>query len=411
MNSLVIYLPATAPGTPIGYDYVRTPDGVVLKDHACVPPALLPTVERGGEVVAVVPVTLLSWHSVDLPRGVGPGSPRLRPILEGLLEDRLLDEVTQLHLSLEPATRTAGGRAWVAACDRSWLRGHLQALEAAGRTVTRVVPEFAPDPGPLRLHAISDAGWPQLVITGKGSGGVMRLPLTAAALALVPLVSADEEKVMLAEPAVAELAEQLLQSKVGLTTRPERWLDASRSRWDLAQFDLASSGRSRTLKRLSGGVRQLLTAPAWRPARWGVALLLLVNLAGLNAWSWQTQSSLQTRRAALDATLTQTFPQVRLVVDAPLQMERELAALRQASGAASGRDLEAILTALGSTTPADVSLGAIEFVAGQARLKGLKLSIPQASQVSDQLKRLGYAARQEGDTFFIQPAAGPGGSP
>ncbi|WP_395058703.1 type II secretion system protein GspL [Polaromonas sp.] len=410
MITLVVYLPLTAAESTPAYDYALTTDSHTVSDHACVPLALLPMAARSGEVVAVVPVTLLSWHSVDLPKGIGIGSARLRPVLEGLLEDRLLDDAAQIHLAVAPAASAANGRVWVAASNKTWLRRHLQALEAAGRRVGRVVPEFAPDIGPLRLHAISCASLPQLIMVGGGAKGVSRLPLAPAALALLPAASDDDDFLAFAEPAVAELAEQLLQRKVGLVTRPQRWLEAARSPWDLAQSDLASSGRSRTVKRLTGLGRGLLQTPAGRPVRWGLVLLLVVNLVGLNVWSWQVQHTLQTRRAGLAATLTQTFPQVKLVVDAPLQMERELAVLRQASGATTSRDLESILAALVSVARADLSLGAIEFMAGEARFKGLQLQVPEASEMVEKLLRLGYAARQEGDTFFIKQVAAAGAS-
>ena len=402
MNTLVVYLPPGAAGDTLVYDYALTMDGHTLSDHASVAPALLPATARGGEVVAVVPVALLSWHRVKLPKGIGAGSARLRPVLEGLLEDRLLDEATHLHLALEPAAGADGESVWVAACDKSWLRGHLQVLEMEERRVSRVVPEFAPEIGDLRLHVSSDAGLPKLIMSGGQATGVMRLPLTHASLALIPSTLGDEEIPIFCEPEVAELTERLLQRKVDLITRPQRWLESARSPWDLAQFELASSGRLRTLKRLTKFVRNLLQAPAGRPARWGVAMLLVIHLAGLNIWSWQVQNTLQAQRKALATTLTQTFPQVRLVVDAPLQMERELAVLRQASGTATGRDLEPLLAALGSVTSANLSLGAIEFMAGEARLKGFQLGAPEASRMSEQLQRLGYAARQDGDTFLIQ---------
>ncbi len=409
MSTLIIFLPATAADSTANYSYALTRDGRALTGHASVPLALLPAVERGGDVVAVVPVALLSWHAVELPRGVGTGSPRLRPILDGLLEDRLLDESDQMHLALAPALAPGAseGRVWVAVCDKTWLRGHLQALEAAQRPVARIVPEFAPAMGPLQFHAVGEDELPQLIVTGETAGGVMRLPLTAVALALVPSASPEEEVLAWSEPGVAELTEQILQRKVSLVTRPQRWVEAARSPWDLAQFDLASSGRTRTVKRLSGVIRDLLQAPAGGPARWGVALLVLVNLLGLNAWAWKTQSTLQTRRAAIQNTLTQSFPNVKVVVDAPLQMEREVAALRQATGAASGRDLEAILMALSAAAPANRTLAAIEFVAGEARVKGLQLSVQEAASLSGQLKNQGYAARQESDTVFIKQELAP----
>ncbi len=406
MSTLIICLPLAASGATAGYDYALSPDGRSLGVHSSAPLALLPTPARGGEVVAVVPASLLSWHRVELPKGVGPGSTRLRPILEGLLEDRLLDDAARLHLALAPSA-DADGSIWVAACDRQWLASHLHALEAAQRPVARVVPEFAPSNGAMRLYALDEPGFPQLVITGQNAGGVLRLPLSASASEMIPALpegtpAEDFDAMVLAEPGVAAVAEHTLHCKVSLLTRPQRWLDAARSPWDLAQFDLVSSSRTRTVKRLSGIGRELLQSPGWRPVRWGMAALLLSNLVGLNAWAWREQSALNATRASMRTLLAQTFPQVRVVVDAPLQMEREVAALRQATGAASERDLETLLAAAGASLPAGRVPGGIEFAAGEAKLKGLQLSPQEASSLSLQLKNIGYAARVEGDTAVIR---------
>lgn len=401
MSTLIICLPLAAPSATTPYDYAITSDGRALAGHASVALALLPAPAKGGDVVAVVPASMLSWHAVDLPKGMGPGSPRLRLVLENLLEDRLLDDTTDLHLALAPGA-AAAGPVWVAVCNKAWLRGHLQALEAAQHPVTRVVPEFTPETGPLHVHAVGDADEPYLVVTGQAVSGVLHIPLNAAAVALVPPGQSDEEWLTFAEPAVAEMAEQLLERKVTLLTRSQRWLDAARSPWDLAQFDMANSGRARTVKRLSGMLSDLLQAPSWRPARWGVAVLLGAQLVGLNAWAWKEQSVFQARRAATQGLLTQTFPQVKLVIDAPLQMEREVAILRQATGAMSGGDLETLLAVLGSATPPDRTASAIDFLAGEVKVKGLQLTAQEASGLASQLKGQGYSARQDGDALVVK---------
>ena len=51
--------------------------------------------------------------------------------------------------------------------------------------------------------------------------------------------------------------------------------------------------------------------------------LLLVNLAGLNLLAWRTGQALAAQRQAQQVLLTDTFPQVKVVVDAPVQMARE----------------------------------------------------------------------------------------
>ncbi len=406
MSTLIICLlppvPGAVHGTAASYDYVVTNDGRAASAHSSAPLMLLPTLARGAEVVAVVPVTMLSWHQVDVPKGVGMASPRLRVLLENLLEDRLLDEPDQVHLAAAPGA-AAGSAVWVAACDRPWLRAQLHALESAGRPASRIVPEFSPDAGPLQLHVIGGEAAAQLIATGGAVGGVKCLPFSAAALGLLPLSEAPAGEVFVfAEPVHAAHAERLLQRKTALLTRTQRWLDAARSPWDLAQFELASSGRTRTVKRLSGVGRDLWHSSAWKPTRWGLGLLLVANLAGLNVWAWQTQSALQTQRMAVQDALLQTFPQIKLVVDAPLQMQRQLAVLRQATGTSSPRDLEAMLSAVGSVVPAERSADGIDFAAGEARFKGLKLQPGDITAMTAQLKTLGYFSRLDGDALMLR---------
>ena len=401
MSSLIICLPTAADSASASYDYALTADARVLGDHASVPLSLLPPAEQADEVVAVVPASLLSWHAVVLPKGLGRGSPRLRAVLENLLEERLLDEPAHLHLALAPGLVT-GEPVWVAVCNRSWLMGHIHALEVAGRPVTRIVPEFEPVTGPLELTGVGELDLPELIAVGQGVDAVLRLPLNPANLALLPKIGSDEEVLVFSEPSVVALAEQLLQANVELRTRQQRWVNASRSTWDLAQFDLVNSGRARTYKRLSGMGRELLYAPGWRPARQGAALFLLVNLLGLNVWAWKEQSALQKSRESIQAKLTQTFPQVKVVVDAPLQMEREVAALRLGTGATTGQDLESILGVLGAAIDTKKTAAAIDFSAGEAKIKGLQLSAPETSSLMGRLKAQGYAFRTESDTVYIK---------
>ena len=138
------------------------------------------------------------------------------------------------------------------------------------------------------------------------------------------------------------------------------------------------------------------------PGALGVALLVLANLVGLNVWAWQTRTDLARRQSAVRAVLTDSFPKVPVVVDAPVQMEREVALLRQATGGVSGRDLEAMLGALAQALPADKSLQALEFSGAEARLKGASLNPEQVSTATAQLRAAGYSLRQDGETLLIR---------
>lgn len=412
MSTLIVYLTPPAEGAATEYPYVLTSDGQGVSAQGQASAALLPTTD-GGEVVAVVGVRALSWQSVELPKGsvaarAGNATPRLRALLEGLLEERLLDEPTDLHFALAPQPRSELPL-WVAVTERAWLKAALLDLEAAGRAAARIVPEFAPTAQASGAwQVLGTAAQPWLV--RASALGVSALPLDAGSVALAlhsVAAQADAAPVLLAEPAVAALAEAAFKRPAQLEQSAQRWLQAVRSDWDLAQFDLTSSSGARTFKKLAQAWQALLHAPQWRALRWGAVLLVAVQLLGLNLWAWQTQSALQAQRAAVSAVLTQTFPGVRVVVDAPAQMERELALLRQATGAPSRGDLESMLATTATVLPARRSVSGIEFIAGEARLKGLQLNSSEEAKVSVGLQREGLRSRIEADALVLQAEVRP----
>jgi general secretion pathway protein L len=396
MSSLIVLLPLGPATGSTEWAYALSPDGRALQDHGRTAAALLPVPRgAGAEIVAVVPAQALAWHRVDLPKGLAAGSPRLRSALEGVLEEQLLDEPEAVHLALQPGAR-AGETAWVATCDRAWLRNALQALESADRPVSRIVPEFAPEGEPA-LVVLGEPEDP--LVVASSADGVLALPLTHTSIALLPLLA--DEAPRAAEPAVAALAEQMLQHKFTLQQAPHRWLQAARSRWDLAQFDLASSGRARALKKLASGWGDVLHGVAWRPARWGAVALVVLNVIGLNAYAWKERASLEGKRRAVAQALTQTFPNVKVVVDAPVQMEREVAALRQLTGTASSRDLDALLGALAAGLPANRAPTALEYVPGELRAAGLSLTREEVQGIATHLRTLGYSATADADKLVI----------
>jgi len=402
MSALIVLLPPEPASASAEYEYAVTNDGTAADSHGTAQAALLPLPARGGaEVVAVVPAAKVSWHRVELPKGSTAGSPRLRAVLEGLLEDQLLDEPEALHFALPPQVRT-GAPVWVATCDRGWLRDALQALEAAQRPVSRIVPEFAPEGEPV-LYALGEPQHPVLVLAG--GDGVITLPLAAQALSLLP--SLPEATRCVAEPAVAAQAEQVLQHRPELQQAPQRWLQAAQSDWDFAQFEFSSSGRARAMKKLGTAWSDLLAAPQWRAARWGALALVAVNLVGLNAWAWRERSALDHKRAVMRQILTETFPHVKVAVDAPVQMAREVAALRQTTGAVSGRDLEAMLGALGSAPGQQGSAAALEYGNGELRVRGIASNQDEAEPFISALGGRGYNAALQGDTLVVTKGSTP----
>lgn len=408
MTTLIVTLPPTRPAAGTLCEGVLTADGLTLLSRVETTAQLLPA-PSGGEVVAVVPLACLSWHQVELPQGaisrglLRDGSAgRLRAVLDGLLEERVLDETSQLHFALEPQARS-GTSAWVAACDRAWLHAWLAELEQAGRAVARIVPELAPAPAAdghaadsASFHVMGTPDKPRLVAVGPA--GVTALPLSPVSAALMAWTDGAQA---VAEPAVAALAEAFFKTSVSLQTSAQRSLLAAQSNWDLAQFDLLYNRRARTQKRFSAMANAFLKAPRWRAARWATLLLLLVNLGGLQAWAMKERSELADKRAAISHTLTATFPDVRVVVNAPLQMARAVADLQRRNGAASAADLETMLGQFQASAPGTRAPSAIEFIANELKLQGLDTKSPGLAGVAERLRAQGYSARLEGDSLTI----------
>jgi general secretion pathway protein L len=131
-------------------------------------------------------------------------------------------------------------------------------------------------------------------------------------------------------------------------------------------------------------------------------LLVAANLLGLNAWAWKERSALAGKREAMQKVLTTTFPSVKVVVDAPVQMEREVAALRLRSGMASGRDFEALLAALGAAVPPGRTPTAMEYSGNELRVRGLALVPQEFSALAANLKAQGYTAQLQGEGLVVK---------
>lgn len=403
MSTLILTLPPGALQPDTELRYVLSTDGHHAARGGSCPAHLLPAPGRAGETVAVVPQPLLSWQRVTLPQGALAQRQRLRAVLEGLLEEQVLDDPATLHFALQPDAAT-GMPIWVAVCERAWLQGALQALEAAGHRVDRVVPQWAPGPtasGQVECTVIGTPEDAHAVLAGLGPDQALALlPLGAAAIG----AALEADTPVRAEPAVVALAERAFDRPVALLPLDEGVLAAARGAWDLAQLDLANNSRQRALRRLAGGALALLRAPEWRAARWALGLLALVHVGALNLWAWQDARAIERQQAAVRGVLTQTFPQVKLVVDAPVQMQREVALLRQQTGGMTQDDLEPLLAAAAGALPPDQTPARIDYADGQLHLRGLNLQAAQRTALDERLAAQNLAAGEQDGALVLRPA-------
>ncbi|MEX1165462.1 MAG: type II secretion system protein GspL, partial [Hydrogenophaga sp.] len=265
-----------ASGPAAAVDWASSANGQQVADHGSCPLSALPAQD---EVVLVLPPQAVSWHAVTLPK---VPAARLRAVLDGMLEERLLSDTSELHFALAPGSK-AGQTVWVAVCHKAWLKGWIQALDNAGRAVTRIVPGIAPladsaaegDAVPASsvhwAHHQSGQAW---LASANPQGAVCSplAPNTVHALAgLGPAIASEDAPAQwLAEPSAAALAEQCLNQRFQLLTLPNWLLRTAQTPWNLAQFDLSLSNSARRGQRWRQTWREWRSAPAWKAARWGL---------------------------------------------------------------------------------------------------------------------------------------------
>jgi len=384
-----------------GYRYVLSADGLQVSSQGSVQLSMLP---RADSVVAVLSDGDVSWQRLTLPKA--PAA-KLRAALGGLLEDQLLEDDEALHLALEPRAQ-AGAPVWVAAINKAWLRAELDKLEKGGLSIERVLPASWPgDAG--RGHFFESttavAGNARIMLCHADPSGLSLLRLEGSlARALLPQMS-SAPTLWTAEPGVAAPAERWLGASVTVQTDAERALQATRSLWNLRQFDLTP--RHRGTRALRNTLRQLLS-PAWRPVRIGLATLLLLQVVGLNAWAWHERRALVEQRLAQEQLLRASFPNVRAVLDAPLQMRRETEVLRAAAGRAGENDLEALLGAAASAWPEGQGpVQTLRFEPGRLTLSAPGWSEQQLSQFRDRLRPGGWTVESAEGRVSLSRAAAP----
>jgi general secretion pathway protein L len=378
MPHLIVLLPA-ALAPELQVPWVRVDDDGSLRGEGQTElgGTELRRLAAGARLVGVAPAEVSSLLRCDLP-SLPPA--KLAAALRGALEERLLGEPRETALC---AGAPVGGRIDLAAATRvAWL----ERLNGLGLPFVRVVPA-------LGLLAPGEA-W-------VGAGGVW-LRAADGEAAFLPL---DEQ----APPDAAQLPPS---AKLLAASLPQWLARAVRAEPDLLQGPFAPRRGIEGFGRGFSESLQAMWRAGWlRPAAWAVLALLLVQLAGLQARAWQLREQLAERRQAQHELLRRVRPDLPVILDAPLQLEREWQEQRAQAGLPPPGDIVTMLAALHAAAPPQQRLAELHYKDGELRVRW---QAPGAgAALAEDLRRRGYQAdeQQDGALLTLRPAPGGGGRP
>jgi general secretion pathway protein L len=387
---------------PTEWTFVLSNDGrtVTLPGSAAL--ALLP---RADHVVVVLAEADVSWHRVQIPKA--PAA-RLRAALLGVMEESLLDDDEALHFALAPGA-VGGESGWVAVTHRPWLRAVLAAIESGGLSVERVVARSAPTESARgHFHTLSSDSEAAPWVSVAGPDGAFCVRLSGSLARALHTAVGDRVR-WSATPAAAVAAERWLGAPVPLMSDAERALEATQGTLNLRQFDLLPRHRGTRAAREFG--KRFLSSD-WRPVRAGLLALVLLNAIGLNAFAWQQGRSIAAKRVAMNDLLKASYPGVRAVLDAPVQMQRETERLRAAAGKPGDSDLEPLMAAAAAAWPEGTGpVQSLRFEQGRLILMAPGLGEGQVSQLREHLRAVGFSADLSEGRIIVTRGATPAPPP
>ena len=289
----------------------------------------------------------VAWHRITVPKA--PAA-KLRAALSGLLEEALLDDDDALHLALAPDAVAGQSAGWRWSRRGGWRRSSSarqgrrrgrprRAVAVAGR---RAAGHF--------FDAAAEAGnAPEPALTLADADGLVCLPLAGSlARALLPAMTAQPTH-WTTTPSAAAAAERWLGAPVHGADRCRAFAAVRALALEPAPVRpraapprharVARPGQAPPQPRMAAGARGpgRPRGPAGGgPERLGLAATPRHRRQAPGAWSSCCKAA---------------HPQVRAVLDAPVQMQRETEALRVAAGEPGDGDLEALLAAAAAAWP------------------------------------------------------------
>lgn len=316
-------------------------------------------IPRAQEVELVLPASRVLFARLKLPR---VNAATIRELLPFAVEDRLVADPAHIHAV--PGPTNARGETVVAVVDREGLQASVATLAQAGLPPDHAWCESA-------LLAGGHGDWHAVVGHEHGflvddEGLAVAFDRSGAGVPLALRATLEESAKREARPAVIhvhaahdaplpDLAAWSAQAGVPCTAAAP-WGEIAASPLPRGAIDLLQGGFAVRPARFSAAI------PRAAAVLGATILALQLGFTGFDAWRLRAQQRdlLQQQEAAFRAA----FPQAQAVVDAPLQMARNLAELKRARGLAAEDDFLVQATRAAREFPAG-SARSLQFANGR----------------------------------------------
>lgn len=289
----------------------------------------LASMPKAKECIGIVAPERTLFLAVKTP----PGPRRQwKAALPFLAENQTLPDPEENHVVL--GTTAEGGQATLAIADKAWLRRMVEACRTASLPLRKVVPE-------VLLPAMVQGNW---TLVWNGTGGFMRSgPHAGMALdagdagdAATPPVALQ---LMLNNAAARpeKIVVRLMPSASGAETAMPQWDSlpvplAADEAWDWRRAAIGADALNLLAGELAPPSRPLEWWPKLRPAVFVLLAMLAVEMLGSNL-QWATLAyEKRSLKSAMESSFRKAFGSEVALVNAPLQMQRNMADIKHGAG-------------------------------------------------------------------------------
>lgn len=310
---------------------------------------LVGTSRRIVLLLAAADVSLLSVQAPPL------SGARLKAALPGLVEEHILGDPADAVLVAAP--EQPDGTRPIAVADRDWLEALVRSLLVQGARAVTAVPAQLCLPLQPGSVAAAISGVELTLRQSLFQGFGLALDATpAVVLQTARTFSGDAPLVLYVPPAQLGEYQALAQDAgPGITLEADDW-----AHW-------IAGSKTTALDLVSGLGAAGSPARDWRRWRWPIALAALViavNLIGLNVEWLRLRSEATTVRQSMTQTYRNVYPRETTILDPVLQMRQHIARARANTGEVAPDEFTYLASALGEATRAlgrPVGIASIEY--------------------------------------------------